>query len=332
MQFPIVILADSAHGPSNRSKADKLIHIEGKRPLIIPSLSPSDDILRSAMCEYSARRESAETRRLLYVALTRAIDHLVITGYERKNISPESLYSIYMEGNAGAYIGKIPRIPDIYEGIESSSAPLSLSWYDNPVSREAVYNEKRFGVKDASHKESAWSVSSEKEELPSLSSDSVVAKYGIYQDFGVMVHSMLELLLSGRTYAPQYPPLLDEDERYIIATALDEIKTSFLSSHFYKTHIENHEMEAEVRFYYPYGDSVAEGSADLLVFGSDYNLVVDYKTDRFMDESEHRAQITAYAKAMEDLYKKKCLAVLLYVRGMTEGTFVDSSGDEIREL
>ena len=70
--------------------------------------------------------------------------------------------------------------------------------------------------------------------------------------------------------------------------------------------------------------------ADLVIFGSGCNLVVDYKTDSFMDEAEHLGQITAYARAMEDLYGKKCLAVLLYVRGWRRGTPVDSSGNPFR--
>ena len=121
-------------------------------------------------------------------------------------------------------------------------------------------------------------------------------------------------------------------ERKVISETLGEIEKAFFSSAFYKKHIKDHRTLAEVRFYYPAGNSVAEGSADLLVFGYDYNLVVDYKTDRYKDESMHKGQITAYAEAMEDLYKKKCLAVLLYIRGMTEGTFLDKNGNEVKGL
>ena len=79
-------------------------------------------------------------------------------------------------------------------------------------------------------------------------------------------------------------------------------------------------------------DGVAEGAADLVVFSDDFNLVVDYKTDRFMDENVHRSQIMAYAEALEDLYKKKCFAVLLYVRGWKVSTPLDKSGKPVREL
>ena len=331
LQFPIVILADSAHGASNKSKSDRLISIDGSNPLILPSLSDGDDVIQSEMCEYSSRREKAEARRLLYVALTRAVDHLVLTGYERKNGMSGSLYSIYMEGNDGN-VEEIERIPDVYEGYDSASARHSFDWYDAPVSLEAVYNEKRFGVKDASHKETGWARSEDAEELPSLATDTIIAEHGIYQEFGVMVHSMLEAAVSGRTYIPSYPPVLSEEERKVISETLGEIEKAFFSSAFYKKHIKDHRTLAEVRFYYPAGNSVAEGSADLLVFGDDYNLVVDYKTDRYKDESMHKGQITAYAEAMEDLYKKKCLAVLLYIRGMTEGTFLDKNGDEVKGL
>ena len=331
LQFPIVILADSAHGASNKSKSDRFISIDGSNPLILPSLSDGDDVIQSEMCEYSSRREKAEARRLLYVALTRAVDHLVLTGYERKNGMSGSLYSIYMEGNDGN-VEEIERIPDVYEGYDSASARHSFDWYDAPVSLEAVYNEKRFGVKDASHKETGWARSEDAEELPSLATDTIIAEHGIYQEFGVMVHSMLEAAVSGRTYIPSYPPVLSEEERKVISETLGEIEKAFFSSAFYKKHIKDHRTLAEVRFYYPAGNSVAEGSADLLVFGDDYYLVVDYKTDRYKDEGMHKGQITAYAEAMEDLYKKKCLAVLLYIRGMTEGTFLDKNGDEVKGL
>ena len=106
---------------------------------------------------------------------------------------------------------------------------------------------------------------------------------------------------------------------------------SFLSSRFYLEAVKGRRTETEVRFYYPSDGIVLEGSADLLVFYPDHILVVDYKTDRFMDEMRHRAQIAAYASAIGDLYGMECLATLLYVRGWRRGEVIDRDGNPVRE-
>ena len=79
----------------------------------------------------------------------------------------------------------------------------------------------------------------------------------------------------------------------------------------------------------PYDDMIAEGSIDLVVFADDYNLVIDYKSDREMVPDYHKGQIVSYLKAAESLYEKKCYGVLLYLRSMEAGPFWDSSGNII---
>ena len=157
-------------------------------------------------------------------------------------------------------------------------------------------------------------------------SDGIVSAHGIQEEFGTMVHAALEAAVSGGRAHYDFPQSLSESEKEDLTAALDGIVSGFLASEFYQSRIKGKRTETEIRFYYPMNGGVAEGSADLLVFSDEYNLVVDYKTDRYMDENIHRAQITAYAAAMEDLYGKKCRSVLLYVRGWRAGTMIDRSG------
>ena len=144
-----------------------------------------------------------------------------------------------------------------------------------------------------------------------------------------MVHSLLESLVKGENPVISYPPEFSAAEKETLALALNDIEKGFLSSQFYQQVIMPNKKETEVRFYYPVDGAVAEGSADLLVFCDDWNLVVDYKTDKFMNEGLHKGQITAYAEAMEELYGKKCYAVLLYVRGWKASTPLDKTGNPV---
>ena len=333
LQFPIVFIADTLSQPSNKTKQNRLIAISGQHPLIMPSLLSESDPIQGVISEHAARRERAEARRLLYVAMTRSAVHLIVTGSVKRSISPESLFGIY-KGPDGEITGEIERIPDIYDTAMDARQRRPLSWYDKPSSKpeEYVYSQRRVGVKDSSHKESGFESSEERARLPGLPSDEIVLRASLQQDFGTMVHSLLESYFSGIEYTPLYPSSLTGSGKAVIADTLEGILSSFLSSDFFHNYIEGHKCQAEVRFFYPYEDAVKEGSVDLLVFGEEYNLAVDYKTDAYMDESMHIGQITAYAEAMEAIYGKKCLAVLLYIRGMKQGTFFDKNGKAVKDF
>ncbi len=325
LQFPIVFLSDADHGSSNQSARGKLIALEGKNPCIMPDLTEGGNLIIKEIAGYRKRREEAELRRLLYVALTRAVDHLIVTAHMRTRRTGVSLLDIYQEGCS--------MMPDEIEQVSESVLFREIkdedrsAWYSLPTAPEPVYRELRFGVKEAVSEDS----DSVGTELPSLSSDRIVMNHSMHSDFGTMVHSVLEAVMKDEVPQLAFPPELEDWERDEIIKSLEEIKNGFLSSDFYNRYIKGRKHKEEVRFYYPMDGGVAEGSADLLLFFDDFNLVVDYKTDRFMNEDVHRGQIQAYAEAMEELYKKKCFAVLLYVRGWKGSTFIDKEGNPVKE-
>ncbi len=328
LQFPIVFLADSDHGSSGQGSRDNLISLEGKNPCIMPDLVDGSSNLIIQECgAYSRRREEAELRRLLYVALTRAEDHLVVTAHIRKRRTGLSLLDIYREGYAEEP-GEIPSESEESLFLKSERTDKAF-WYMQDIAPVPGYSRRRLGVKDASRKESAAGYGTE---LPPLPSDLVISAHSAYDTFGTMVHSLLEAVVKGEDFILKYPQGLTETEKETLDLSLEYIRESFLSSAFYRKVIAEGRAETEVRFYYPMDGIVTEGSADLLVFGKEWNLVVDYKTDRFMDETEHTGQIAAYARAMEELYGKKCYAILLYVRGWHKGTPVDKDGNPVRGL
>ena len=325
LQFPIVFLADADHGSGNQEGRNHLVVLDGKYPCIMPDLTEGcQNLILHELALFRQRRENAELRRLLYVALTRAVDHIVVTAHMRKRHTGISLLDIYREG-CQAEACEIPSAAE-EEFFSRAGARSRDEWYQQPVLSAPGYSRRRFGVKDASRSEVQISGG---EELPALVSDSVVAARNAYDAFGTIVHAALEAAVKGEQVLISFPPGFSEDEKAVISETVDGITSSFLSSEFYASVIAGRRTETEVRFYYPMNDGVGEGSADLLVFGKEWNLVVDYKTDRYMNEEQHRGQVTAYAAAMEELYKKKCLAVLLYVRGWKAGTLIDANGNAV---
>ena len=88
--------------------------------------------------------------------------------------------------------------------------------------------------------------------------------------------------------------------------------------------------DEEVRFYtYVTSDSVLEGVIDLVVFKEDYNLIIDYKTDRTKNIDDHKAQVVQYVKTATDIYKKPCYGTLFYLREREVEPFWDKDGNII---
>ena len=138
----------------------------------------------------------------------------------------------------------------------------------------------------------------------------------------------LECLMRGGEPRYIFPAGLSDEERSVLISALSGIIESFRESGFFRSVVAGRKAETEVRFFYPAEDGVAEGSADLVIFGSGCNLVVDYKTDKVMCPEYHKGQIVRYVEAMESIYGKRCLCCVLYVRDWSRSTFWDKEGNE----
>ena len=82
LEAPIVILADTVEGPRARA-AEGFLSLGAGVPILAPRKAEDPAILASARAE-AAAREAEEYRRLLYVALTRAEDGLIVCGAETR--------------------------------------------------------------------------------------------------------------------------------------------------------------------------------------------------------------------------------------------------------
>ena len=334
LDFKIVIFA----GMGTRPKADASSYVFRWKDGLVAT--ENKNILN--VLEKEARdKEEAELKRILYVALTRAKDHLILSGGYKvnKDGSPSCgpILKKYMEA-----VGFDPSLNCC------NLKEVSVSdWTDFIPDSTRTHREKNAAdVRDAypvfveSSLTSAVTASheeglsfSEGEKLPVFDSDPITVSQGLRDKFGTLCHSALELFFKdGNTDALSCDFCATEGENRILLARARAFAQGFSDSSFYKEHIEGHKTHPEMRFYtYDENnpDIAVEGVIDLLVEGNDYNLVVDYKTDALRNPEVHKHQLMTYVRVAKELTGKESRGVLYYLRDGSLGPVWDKDGKEI---
>ena len=294
--------------------------------------------------------ELAELKRLLYVALTRAETHLVISGCFNKNNRNTS-------GNSGDTnllllcchsLGIDIERPSLQEGIVlaqaiediseqalynrvsavKTEAERAASWYEKEVKAPDL-KMLRFGVTSIFGTEEG---AGEGIPLPLLASDAVFL--GLKQEqmdssasaaFGTFVHALCESRLFHREISDELslmPPtlyrMLSEKERKSVLSDARRLCDDFFASELYRNYVVPYPFQCEVKFFssvfYEGREVAVEGSIDLLVEMPDCMLVIDFKTDAYRQPEVHRLQIETYMQAVSRIYEKPVRGCVTFLR------------------
>jgi ATP-dependent helicase/nuclease subunit A len=97
LEAPVVVLADTTFVPTLQ---DRLLWLETSRLPLWNVGSAHRDRVSAQARELTRTRQLQEQRRLLYVAMTRAQEQLIVTGWERRNGGETSWYDLISEGIA----------------------------------------------------------------------------------------------------------------------------------------------------------------------------------------------------------------------------------------
>ncbi len=97
LEAPVVFIADAGFVPELK---DRLLWLEAERLPLWRMGAKSRDLLSDAAHADARLRQLQEQRRLLYVALTRAREHLIVTGWQRRNQSEATWYDLVARGMA----------------------------------------------------------------------------------------------------------------------------------------------------------------------------------------------------------------------------------------
>lgn len=343
LEFPIVILADAASVDSKQDSMNDIVDVQTDSRFLLSDVNDCDaepkKPLASFFNSYEIRRLKAEQKRILYVAFTRAINHLVVTAcaYPLRTkddaaTKNESFYKYYEEAleKAGLSVKRndIPYYRELDIAYSRWEAYESCR-YDKPLAKDGIYKEDSIGVKEAQEP----SITSDGIMLKSFDVDYLLAaKQDLIPDFGTLLHSALETVLNKTEFIPYSNRELNEREVKALNDCALKVASEFTISDFYKKYIENEKYETEVKFYFPGDDIVMIGQADLIVYKDGYNLIIDYKSDRVKRPEVHMGQLTGYAKAFEEISGKKCYAMLCYLRDFSAGPIWDSNGKIVVKL
>lgn len=330
LDFKVVIYA----GIGNKGSNDKSTYVFNYRGDLVASETLG---IQKILEQDRREREEAETRRLMYVAMTRAKDHLIVVG-GYKNRAMSNVFSWYLDaigGNLSSLtcsmngvemeeLGKTQRQPKMASGSEKLPKPKSdFTEFETQVARVGVTALEGYENENDSLNSGV--------PLPNFEVDAIIRQSDLNDRFGTLCHKALELLVkNGNMDELQSDLFNNEKDNEKVLIQAKAFARSFVESKFHSAFVKGHETETEVRFYTgseEFGDVVMEGVIDLLVKGYEYNLIVDYKTDRIKAPQIHKKQIVTYVKVAQQLFRKNCYGVLYYLRDGSLGEFWDSEGN-----
>ncbi|MBR2282515.1 MAG: PD-(D/E)XK nuclease family protein, partial [Spirochaetales bacterium] len=290
-------------------------------------------------------RELAELKRVMYVALTRAKDHLILVGGYKVNkggdISSGDVLKWYMDAVGADVSTHTCANSDVT--IEDISKTRRMAWTPSVDSCLKAADPScftgfksratRMGVTDLKRLRKTDDGSDSCVELKRYAVDSILGTANLHDKFGTLCHQVLEHLLRFGSYDDVECHVCDADsDNSLLLGQARGFADSFIRSEFFSKHVKGRKTLEELRFYTfdeELPDVALEGVIDLLVLGDGYNLVVDYKSDSIRNPEEHRMQILAYIKVAEQIYGKRCYGTLYYLRDGSLGGFWDKKGNPV---
>ncbi len=300
------------------------------------------------------RMDVAEVKRVLYVALTRAKHHLVISGrHNSRNQKdggvPLKMVVTALGGEPGTEVAGcealkpyLREIPDVSLDLfrhpgQSGDAGKPAEGYAGGGRRieEAlrVYRDALVPVTPPSPPE--WTATELEalfyqhgallEELPSLPCDPILSDADLEAAFGTLCHLVIEAGFSDDESSIRVPRVLterlDEDDLAMVLQEAKRLAAEFLISPAGRLLDGVRKIDTEVPFLMRYERKGTEASIagviDLLADRGDESVIVDFKTDKLVREGEYFLQAAIYREAVFEWTGHTSRCYLLYLRNNT---------------
>ena len=293
LEFPVCYYA----GLYSRFNTDELkdrIMFDNKYGFILPKVDKyyKDTILKLLLKENLKKEDISERIRLLYVAVTRAKEKMIIVMPKQEeesltdgivSLSIREKYNSFLSIMKSIYSILLPFIKEVeiignkdYLDVTKSNKEL-IDIDDNLVVTELSIESNKIEEKHYSKDKLHLIDSHEKELL----------------EFGTKVHEILEEI-----------DFNDYDlSNYDITDTMKDKINSFVNSDFMKDKLKS-KMYKEYEFLYHEDNTLSHGIIDLLVEQADKMIIIDYKLKNIDDEN-YDIQLNGYRKFIENKTNKK---------------------------
>lgn len=327
LEFPVVILAFSGASKNNNVKKmfEEDYSEEGVYRLLPNHYMENkfSNIIRTINKGEENLKENAELKRLFYVAVTRAKDHLIISGATDNKVS-----------EVGSNYSSILKMFVSHKAVLGESLSLTLEGEIEALGASRIYlppfdrkegADKRLDEayslnknikrdEDAVNRGSITGVieevpSSNGEKLHTLLIDNTPNNKAVITEFGTLTHALIERYIKHRIQPSEkynicyiFKSLTEDMQKEAIALANGFIKSDLFTA----LESDGYTLHSEYRFFSPFvingNNMTLEGSIDLLAIKDDKAIVIDFKTDKYKDEASHKEQLSLYKSAVEKLF------------------------------
>ena len=302
LQAPVVILCDTTTIPANQSK---FVWTDDDRVLYSMSMDQAPQILKE-LKQHIQNKDLQEYLRLLYVAMTRSADHLIICGCSMSEKLPEycwySLIANAMRGMCSA-----DKDGAFVYGDQQQQATQALEYKHSTVVPKANIGEMENFDWTLSFPKCLYKNNATVTVIQNRPAISLLISNNHFQ-YGRIFHKILEDSVKGRNiYNICTHPLiatLPELLRYKILISIGNI----LSNNEFINIISWDEVKTEVNIGVLQDNQTKIGRIDLLSISSNKLIIVDYKSDAHPPAVQHFIstdyinQLNFYRSIMQEIY------------------------------
>lgn len=309
LEAPIVILPDTTSIPSEQKS---IIWRSGLMYWVGSGVNSNeyyeelkDKVNNSLMREYL---------RILYVAFTRAEDHLIICGSSTgRKIDDGCFYNVASE---------------IISSMSPSERMSGIKYIGENIEFEDgayLQNESQnFGLRLDCDKERLQLILSQKKKVCNYTYNPIATPLysRISMNYGEFLHKILEdsVKTGNFDFSPEHPMIssLEGEERLYVISKIEKI---FLMKDFIDL-IKFTKIYTEISVGYNLEGQIKIGRIDLLSIGDENVTIIDYKTDKKYPENHedipnsYKEQLQRYSSAISKIYPNhKVVSKILWVEG-----------------
>lgn len=303
LEFPVVILPDLHRQKQGRQTPTA--RFDWPSGTLGVKLGDAMNAGAAALGHLDREREREEWRRLLYVAMTRAEDRLVLLGSDAaKDETFLGLLRPDLEGHAKVTVKKYerppfvpPRTPGERKSVDWGS--FVARWREREKKNRAVERITSPSKLEESEVVDRALFLNEEPSMPSRAAE-----------IGTICHAVLEHLDFRK---PAVPDATDPEAA--------EILKKFFKSEPFKEIAKAEILARELPFVMPRGDQIVQGVIDVVYRSGGKVYVADYKTDKLVEPEAYGLIRDIYTEAVRRVLKVEPAFKLIYLR---QGRAVES--------